>query len=429
MATPSRLETKRQVIDKTSEVRILYSGSEEYGYSEFSETQTYGYYIPIVSIGESYTSLQPADILRFTLDVTGALPSLSITVSSSDRAFLSAGTLLRVVLLPWNETDETVRLTFSLTSYNVVSSGHTNINARLWTRPELYMTEYRSHGTVSSYELMNDISMYAGLGFRSNCSELKDRKNVFTNVPTDRIIQTKKCGTPETPVMVKVDEYCELCYADVSALLKTKSWEDFTIKSWPNILVTNASLPREENTFSATFTSLPAYSTSPMYIKSYKTLDSHGKATSAVIISRVVDEFGNVNVVGSTAIRAAGDQTGEETLIAKPTGVNVDVSDELLGVSHDILAARLRTSSITVTACPVYGIRLFDLVKVEMYNSDIVSAAATESSDKGEVLADGSRVYPSQRNGWYIVTGKIYKYEQGGALECEYVLCKTDIGE
>ena len=116
-----------------------------------------------------------------------------------------------------------------------------------------------------------------------------------------------------------------------------------------------------------------------MYIKSYKTLDSHGKATSAVIISRVVDEFGNVNVVGSTAIRAAGDQTGEETLIAKPTGVNVDVSDELLGVSHDILAARLRTSSITVTACLVYGIRLFDLVKVEMYNSDIVSAAATES--------------------------------------------------
>lgn len=262
-------------------------GEENYvnNQSEIQQTSVYGIQVPLIMINDiviSYT-----DIFSFTLESTGRLPEVSLTVR--DRYGLISSidppgvdNELRIQILPRFEGKyKKINLTFFISDMRIVNemihiTGYYKLSS-------LTDTRIKSFGEINTYDLFEKIAIDTGLGFATNIeSNDEDKRYVYCSYQSYADVMKKEifnsgCGNQVLDYWI--DFWNNIVLADIYERYFTVEDEQ-DMKIWVStqnkeMSEGNVIEPRE---MTAVLNNHPLYRNSELFVEDYKIINNPGKS-------------------------------------------------------------------------------------------------------------------------------------------------------
>lgn len=175
---------------KKSEIRIpiRYNQKEDIesgsggNKTNIDPTKVYGIVSPLIMINSTVIDFN--NIISFELKSIGVLPTLSMTVSDSNRLISNIDkpgidNEVRVEILPpFDNVYKKINLTFFISS---ISVNDNIINLQCTYKvPKLYESCLKSFGYISTYELFRNVAIDTKLGFMTNIINNDDKRYIYS---------------------------------------------------------------------------------------------------------------------------------------------------------------------------------------------------------------------------------------------------------
>lgn len=198
-------------IDQSEIVMILEQPSSEqmgeptYNPTDIVQTKVFGILMPLISLNG--IAVDYHHLIKFSLDDTKTLPSVEFEFIDRDnmlKRYSQPGNdnILRVQLIPSQDnTYKKIDLTFLCTDITIkdgVCKGEAVYNV-----PKFTQSQYKSFGSVNTFELLDKISLETGLGYASNVGTTQDSRYIVCNYESYKDVinrEIQKSGSDETHV-------------------------------------------------------------------------------------------------------------------------------------------------------------------------------------------------------------------------------------
>lgn len=222
----AQIELKREPTIKHKDIYIsMFSDTPENMDNDYSptsaiQTKFYGILCPIIAINGLVIDM--ADITSFMLDGIPSVPTIELEFydrNDSFKRFLDVGTdniLQLQIIPPADDMYKKVNLDFYL--YEFSADGGMYSCKGEYKLQALTDTRWKAMGEVSTYELMDKISLETGLGFASNVDVIEDKRYITASYTT----------------------YLDLMKEEISrALADGTQVYDWWIDFWDNLVICN----------------------------------------------------------------------------------------------------------------------------------------------------------------------------------------------
>lgn len=149
---------------------------------EIQQTSVYGVMCPIIAINNVMVAVE--DIWSFTLNDTGRVPSVDLTIYDRKKLIEYLRTPgndneLRVQILPpFDDAYKKINLSFFITSFSQGSRGELYISAS-YKLSNFTSTKFKSFGQISLYNLCDSIASESKLGFATNVEDAGDNRYIY----------------------------------------------------------------------------------------------------------------------------------------------------------------------------------------------------------------------------------------------------------
>lgn len=244
--------------------------------TEVQQTKVFGLLVPIIALNSVAVDWQ--DVLEFTLDDTKHIPSCTFAFRDRNNIFSKYSHTgndneLRVQILPaFDDTYKKIDLTFLVTEIKI-NSGEVR-GAGTYMLRKFTESKFQALGQISTYELLDKISLDTGLGFSSNVQVTEDTRFMqcsFESYKDTATREIEKSGASEVHVYDWwVDCWNHMVLCDLYDRINNEdSEEDMAIWMVRNTNQASVHQDPEPIKTCALFTNSPALQQTSSYVFDY----------------------------------------------------------------------------------------------------------------------------------------------------------------
>lgn len=150
-------------------------------YTDKAQTSVFGIQMPLIAINSIVIDI--GSVKYFNLKSTGKMPELVLTVEDKYELINnidkpSHDNEVRVQILPkFDNTYKKIDLTFYISSINVTGTLIKLICT--YKSHNLFSSQFKTYGSIDTYELFKQNAIYAKLGFATNIAGSNDKRYIY----------------------------------------------------------------------------------------------------------------------------------------------------------------------------------------------------------------------------------------------------------
>jgi hypothetical protein len=256
------------------------------GHTDVAQTSVFGVLMPLIMINNTVIDFD--SVQYFSLKSTGRTPELMITVDDKYELINNIDKIgqdneVRVQILPkFDNAYKKINLTFYITNTNVMGS-QIQLTA-VYKVPALMSSEFKSYGSINTYNLFKTIATETELGFASNIVDSLDSRYIYCNNMNRLSLMENEIqysAAPDTILDWWIDLWNNINLADIRERYEAVDPDD-DIKVWignnTNNVTADVEIIPEEIT--AVLTDLPGMRTSELFVKKYENIVMPGGQVS-----------------------------------------------------------------------------------------------------------------------------------------------------
>ena len=403
---------------------------------EIQQTSVYGIQCPIIAVNNIMIAAE--DILSFSLDDTGHIPSVSLHINDRKSLIEYLDTPgndneLRIQILPpFEDAYKKINLTFFITSFRQGTEEDLYISGS-YKLSTFTSSQFKSLGELSSYELCDTVAKGTGLGLASNVDGSDDKRFVYCPYTSYKSILEREMNRSGTKTQVYdwwIDVWNYLNFVDIYERYNTLDPED-ELRVWVSGQVDEIaeSAKIEPQEVKAELTNLYGSEESQLFVRDYRINNDPG-----LNVKSGTDRVYSVYMMDEGKEKSTYVSDGD---VKKDVFYNYEYKGEVYGgydyltssTFRDSFIQKMKNNTVEVDlGQPLLGLQRGNHVLLELYYNDdsrdyptaglseegIVDVNQTTdptTTEIGDAYQEDSFKIDNSLSGQYLIVGNIYKYE------------------
>ena len=416
---------------------LITAAPEEDSGTDSQQTKMVGIVAPLIKINNVVVPFN--DVVSFELSSIGLLPQLSICVNDKFNLIKSldqpkGDNLIQIQILPrFDGAYKKINMNFFIGRVEMVGS---KIYVEgIYKVPELYNSQLKSFGELTTYEYIEQIANETKLGLASNINATDDKRYIYCNNINyvDSIQREVKFGGNETIILDAWIDYWN--YINIVDIFERYNANDSGLKVWitenlhQDITTGGDNEPIEVD---AKLTNNPNARNSQLYIRDFVTSNNTGSNLDDGT-DRVLTIYDNITNEAMETLLQDGDVSND--LFSKYFYLGEKFSEHNYLLSQECnkmynQKINLQTIQVSVTS-PLLGLMRGHKVELIWYDTnDLINLQKEETPETNIPIDEEDRepelpTINTQISGQYLIYKTVLSYNKNSRDAWSYKLTLT----